>query len=49
MDADERVGVRYPSDGSLEIRADRLAKQRLIVGAVGVGQSHRTTSFLERR
>ena len=47
MDGDERVGVRDPSDGALEILADRLAQERPIVGAVGVGHGHRTASFLE--
>jgi NAD(P)-dependent dehydrogenase (short-subunit alcohol dehydrogenase family) len=44
---DERVGVWDPSDGALEVRADRLAQEGPMVGAVGVGQGHGTASFLE--
>ena len=38
MARDERISAGVERDRSLEVGADRLAKQRLIVGAVGVGQ-----------
>ncbi len=34
----ERLGVRDPSDGALQVVPDRLAEQRLCVGAVRVGE-----------